>query len=211
MEASTAPSSSQPPQFRPNIDAIKRRLLKKGVYPTPKIIRSLSKKEIQKHNRKLAKLAQTHQSPPLTTSQKLALAEEYHFQTLKREYRCFTKAIQTETRSGSSGLLVGRPWESIERAKLREVASGSKEFNGPKLKTENLRELKENLEDGLTWVLDNDIELEDDGWLRSENQRQFDPVKRRRSDKDAIRFLVNRSVSMMNFSFCNILFLSHFG
>ncbi|KAF2295572.1 hypothetical protein GH714_033221 [Hevea brasiliensis] len=137
-------------------------------------------------------MAQTQQSPPLTTPQKQALAEESHFQTLKREYRCFTKAIKTETRSGSSGLLVGRPWESIERARLREFASGNKEFNGPKLKTENLRELKEIFEDGLTWVLDNDIEIEDDGWLRSENKREFDPFKRRRNDREAIRFLVNR-------------------
>ncbi|KAJ9170557.1 hypothetical protein P3X46_018656 [Hevea brasiliensis] len=193
MEASTAPSSSpSAPQFQPNIDAIKRRLLRKGVYPTPKITRALRKKEIQKHNRKLTKMAQTQQPPPLTTPQKQALAEESHFQTLKREYRCFTKAIKTETRSGSSGLLVGRPWEGIERARLREFASGNKEFNGPKLKTENLRELKEIFEDGLTWVLDNDIEIEDDGWLRSENKREFDPFKRRRNDREAIRFLVNR-------------------
>ncbi|KDP32082.1 hypothetical protein JCGZ_12543 [Jatropha curcas] len=137
-------------------------------------------------------MAQTQQAPLLTPSQKQALAEETHFQILKREYRKFNKAIKAETGSGNGGLLVGKPWERIERVSLRELASGSKEFNGDALKKENLRELKEVFEEGLNWVLDNDIEVENDDWLRKDNQWQWDPTKRRRSDKEAIRFLVDK-------------------
>ncbi|XP_025014237.2 pentatricopeptide repeat-containing protein At5g67570, chloroplastic isoform X1 [Ricinus communis] len=188
MEAGSTVPSTTPP-FEPNIEVIRQRLLKNGVYPNPKIIRALRKKQIQKHNRKITKVSQAQ----LTASQKQALAEESHFQTLTSEYRTFTKAIKGETRSSTSGLLVGRPWERIERVKLREIVSGSNQFNGNKLNVESLRELKENFEDGLNWVLDNDIELENnDDWLSSENQWQYDPAKRRRNDKEEIRFLVDR-------------------
>ncbi|XP_050205412.1 pentatricopeptide repeat-containing protein At5g67570, chloroplastic [Mercurialis annua] len=185
--ASTVPS---PPPFEPNLEAIKHKLLKHNIHPTPKILRNLRKKQIQKHNRKLSKTAQTQ----LTHQEKQALAEESHFQTLKNEYKTFSGAIRGD--SQSSGLLVGMPWERIERVKLREIASGSNEFDGGnKLRVETLRELKEVFEDGLKWVLDNDIEFEggDDGqFLSSENQSQYDPTKRSRNDKEEIRFLVSR-------------------
>ncbi|XP_065873700.1 pentatricopeptide repeat-containing protein At5g67570, chloroplastic [Euphorbia lathyris] len=192
MEASTALSST--PQFEPDIEAIKLRLIKHGVYPTPKIIRALRKKQLLKHKRKHTKMAQTLQPPPLTPSQKRALAEDSHFLAVKREYRDFSKDVKAEARSSSSGLLVGRPWEMIEKVKLKEIAGDSKEFNGDKLKMENLRELKEIFEDGLKWVLDNDIEIEEEGddSLWSQNRRLWDPTKRRCSDKQAIRFLVDR-------------------
>ncbi|KAK0575081.1 hypothetical protein LWI29_033735 [Acer saccharum] len=81
----------------------------------------------------------------------------------------------------------GKPWERIERLKFRELASGSKEFVGHNLKKENLRELKQMFEEDLNWVLDNDIQLDDDyGSLGGENW-EFDPAKRWRSEADAIR------------------------
>uniref|UniRef100_A0A2P2MNA3 Pentatricopeptide repeat-containing protein At5g67570ic-like isoform X1 n=1 Tax=Rhizophora mucronata TaxID=61149 RepID=A0A2P2MNA3_RHIMU len=200
MEAATSSASSANPaaQFEPNIEAIKRRLIKKGVYPTPKIIHILRKKEIQKHNRKLNKIARTQETALLTPSQKQALAEESHFQTLKREYKAFNKAIEARTRRETtttttpSGLLVGRPWERIERAKLREIASGSKEFDGGSLKRGNLKELKVLFEDDLKWVLENDVEVEDDDWLKGGKQSAWNPPTGRRDEREAIRFLVAR-------------------
>ncbi|WCJ37795.1 Pentatricopeptide repeat-containing protein At5g67570 chloroplastic [Euphorbia peplus] len=179
MEASSGVSSS--PKFEPNIEAIKLRLLKHGVHPTPKIIHALRKKQLLKHKRKLTKMSQTQQPPPHKH-------EDSHFQTVKREYRDFSKAVKAE----SHGLLVGRPWEMIEKVQLKEIASATNEFNGDKLKVEKLGELKDIFEDGLKWVLDNDIETQDGDRLWSENQRQWDPATRRLSDKQAIRFLVDR-------------------
>ncbi|KAJ8765584.1 hypothetical protein K2173_014706 [Erythroxylum novogranatense] len=195
MEAPVSSSNSQPPRFEPNVETIKRRLLKKGVYPTPKIIHTLRKKEIQKHNRKLNKTAKTQQCPPLTPAQKQALDKEFHFETLKNEYRDFTSAIETQSSSssGTCGLLVGRPWERIEKVKLREIAGGSNGFyGGTVLKRQNLRDLKQVFEDDLRWVLDNDIEFEDGSWLNDQNQPTWDPTKRKRSEKEAIGFLVAR-------------------
>ncbi|CAK7339749.1 unnamed protein product [Dovyalis caffra] len=193
MEAALASSSSSlpapAPQFEPNTEAIKRRLLKKGVYPTPKIIHNLRKKEIQKHNRKLNKNREFQKQEQ---KQALLALEESHFQALKHEYKEFNKAISGKRRGESGALLVGKPWERIERVKLKEIGSGSREFNGNKLKRENLRELKEIFEGNLKWVLDDDIDLEDKDWLRSDSEQKWDPAKRWRGEGEAIRFLVDR-------------------
>ncbi|KAL9341284.1 hypothetical protein Peur_067503 [Populus x canadensis] len=187
MEAAIASSSSSLPQFEPNIEAIKRRLLKRGVYPTPKIVHNLRKKEIQKHNRKLNKDVEFQRKALFV------LEEESHFQALKHEYIEFNKAISEERRGESGGgLLVGKPWERIERVKLKEIGSGSREFNGGKLKRENLRQLKEVFEGNLKWVFDDDIDVEDSDWLRSGSEEKWDPAKRWRGEGEAIRFLVDR-------------------
>lgn len=189
MEAAVASSSSSLPQFEPNIEAIKRRLLKRGVYPTPKIVHNLRKKEIQKHNRKLNKDVESQRQALFV------LEEESHFQALKHEYKEFNKAISEERRGESGGgLLVGKPWERIERVKLKEIGSGSREFNGGKLKRENLRQLKEVFEGNLKWVFDDDIDVEDSDWLRSGSEEKWDPAKRWRGEGEAIRFLVDRFV-----------------
>ncbi|XP_011012061.1 PREDICTED: pentatricopeptide repeat-containing protein At5g67570, chloroplastic isoform X1 [Populus euphratica] len=187
MEGAVASSSSSLPQFEPNIEAIKRRLLKRGVYPTPKIVHNLRKKEIQKHNRKLNKDVEFQRQALFV------LEEESHFQALKHEYKEFNKAISEERRCESGGgLLVGKPWERIERVKLKEIGSGSREFNGGKLKRENLRQLKEVFEGNLKWVFDDDIDVEDSDWLRSGGEEKWDPAKRWRGEGEAIRFLVDR-------------------
>ncbi|XP_021274126.1 pentatricopeptide repeat-containing protein At5g67570, chloroplastic [Herrania umbratica] len=192
MEASVVPSPQlPPPQFEPNTENIKRKLLRKGVYPTPKIIRTLRKREIQKHTRK-TKQSQP-QTPPLTALQFQSLAEESHFLTLKREYKRFSRALnpKKEPRGPS---LVGKPWERIERAKLAELVSENGEFDGESLKRENLVELREIFEKDLRWVLDDDVDVEDDGGLLPSERpaKDWDPSKRWRNEKEAIRFLVNR-------------------
>ncbi|TXG59931.1 hypothetical protein EZV62_014504 [Acer yangbiense] len=196
---------SAPKPFEPNIDKIKHKLLQHGVFPTPKILRNIRKKEIQKHKRKLAKIQSNDPNPPLTESQQQALDEEEHFHTLKREYKHFTRAITAK----NGDELIGKPWERIERLKFRELASGSKEFVGHNLKKENLRELKQMFEEDLNWVLDNDIQLDDDyGSLGGEN-REFDPAKRWRSEADAIRVLVDRlsarEITLNNWKFVRIM------
>lgn len=101
--------------------------------------------------------------------------------------------------------MVGKPWERVDRIGLREIASGSKEYGGQKLKTEHLRELGELFDkrrrDELRWILDDDMEVEE-GWLDKERPR-WEPVKRLRSEADAIRFLIDRYViPLLNFHYC---------
>lgn len=89
---------------------------------------------------------------------------------------------------------MGKPWERIERAKLAELVSKNGEFDGQSLKRENLVELREMFEKDLRWVLDDDVDVEDDGGLlpREKPARDRDPSKRWRNEKEAIRFLVDR-------------------
>ncbi|GLT75389.1 hypothetical protein SLA2020_471200 [Shorea laevis] len=194
MEASNAlsPHPQLPPsQFEPDVEKIKRNLLRKGVFPTPKIIRTLRKKEIQKHNRKLQK--SKSETPSISPSQLQSLAEESHFHTLKREYKRFTKAIDGRTKSQSSSLLlVGKPWERTEKTKLLELASGDREFDGEGLKRENLGELREMFEKDLRWVLDDDVEVEGKDLLQRRDKQAWDPARRWGSEKEAIRVLVVR-------------------
>lgn len=196
MEALHGAPQVPSPQFEPDTGKIKRKFIKKGVYPTPKIIHTVRKKEIQKHNRKLKRLADRSPDPPLTESQKQALAEESHFQTLKREYKEFTKAVEAKSVGHGGVLMVGMPWKRLERVGFRELASASTEYSGEKLKREELRELKEMFESRkrqeLQWVLDDDVEIKED-WLDSE-KRVWNPMKRRRGEDEVIRFLVDRFV-----------------
>ncbi|XP_057491695.1 pentatricopeptide repeat-containing protein At5g67570, chloroplastic isoform X1 [Actinidia eriantha] len=184
MEASTLPPRLPPPPPDPTTDKIKQNLLNKGVYPTPKIIHNLRKKHLQKSLRKSNRRRASH-PPPLTASQKQVLDDEAHFQALKFEYKNFTHAIDAKAS------MVGKPWERLERHKLRDLASSSKEYGGEKLRSEHLRELSEFLErdcDKFRWLLEDDIEMEE-GWLEREN-RNWAP--RKRDEVEAIQFLVDK-------------------
>jgi hypothetical protein len=194
MEAVQGPPLLPAPKFEPDTERIKRRLIQKGVHhPTPKIIHNLRKKQIQKHNRKLKRLAQKSQTPPPSESQQLDLSDESHFQTIKHEYKEFTKAVKGVK---NSALMVGKPWERLERAGLREIASESREYSGEKLKREKLRELREMFEErkleDLQWVLDDDVLVKEE-WLDGE-KGNWEPAKRRRSEAEVVRFLVDRFV-----------------
>ncbi|KAM7251370.1 hypothetical protein ACFE04_023253 [Oxalis oulophora] len=195
MEAFTVgpPPISQPPHlFKPNPNTIKQRLLKKGVNPTPKIMHNLTKKETQKHKRKLNK-----QNSPPPPSQ--ALEEEAHFLTLKQEYKQFNKAISSSSSSSSNssnGSLVGKPWEKIERVKLKELAlddniEGKGFICDNKFKRENLNALRDNFKKDLKWVLEDDIEIEN-GIDFSEEGKTEKPEKRQRPEGEAVRYLVER-------------------
>ncbi|XP_030538973.1 pentatricopeptide repeat-containing protein At5g67570, chloroplastic [Rhodamnia argentea] len=196
MEAS--PGFSQPPpspKFHPDTEKIKRKLLKDGVFPTPRIVHNIRKKAIQKHDRRQDRLAKRAQSTPFSETQKQAMAEESDFQSLRREYREFNKAVRSRSEKSDGGLMVGVPWERIERVRLREIARGSEGSGGDKLKRESLTELGEMFEERrreeLQWVLDDDIELE--GIVLESEGSRWDPEKRRtRTEDEAIGFLVKR-------------------
>jgi hypothetical protein len=91
--------------------------------------------------------------------------------------------------------MVGKPWERLETAGLGEIASESRECCGEKLKREKLRELREMFEErksvDLLWVfLDDDVLVKEE-WLDGE-KGNWDPAKRRPSEAEVFRFLVDR-------------------
>ncbi|CAJ2635264.1 unnamed protein product [Trifolium pratense] len=186
MEALNTHSLRPIARFQPDTDNIRRNLIKKGVTPTPKIIHTLRKKEIQKHNRKLNRQAQI--SPPLSKTQKQTLEEEQHFHELKHEYKQFTKAL--EENKGLS--LVGKPWEGVEKVEFLERVKVNKDNGGGKLKRESLMELKEMfLErkmDELKWVFDDDLEI-DEAWF---DENSYEKKTSKRSEVKVVRFLVDR-------------------
>ncbi|KAI3726362.1 hypothetical protein L1987_66159 [Smallanthus sonchifolius] len=187
------------PSHQPDTESIKRNLLKKGLNPTPKIIHTLRKKQIQKTNRR------RRPSPPDQSPQD---EEDAQFQTLKDEFKTFNRAIVKATKSKQ---LVGKPWERLERAELMEYASANKAFvGGENLKYEHLDELSEFIEkerDKFRWIMEDDIELED-GMLENKSANWVRP-KRTVSDGEAIRFLVDRlsgtEISMKNWKFSRMM------
>lgn len=92
---------------------------------------------------------------------------------------------------------LGLPWEGAKGIALRELASGSGEFAGDKLKGEGLVELKEMLTERKSkdyrWLLDDD--LEEEGFEEEQNLikrgKDFLP-KRHIGDNERIRMLIDR-------------------
>lgn len=110
--------------------------------------------------------------------------------------------------------MAGKPWERIEGPKLRDLVSEDEEFHGESLKRQNLKELKEMFEEDLRWVLEDDVDVEDDDCLLPTEKQMQDlgPSKRWRNEKEAIRFLVDRfRFFVLSFSFIiNFLYFSLF-
>lgn len=192
-----------PTEFEPDMEKIKRRLLKYGVDPSPKILKTLRKKEIQKYNRKTKRQIES-ESEVYTEAQKQSMEEEADFETVRREYKQFTRTISGK-RGGEGGridggLMVGNPWEGIERVRLKELVSGVRreEVSGGKLRKENLKELKKILEQDLRWVLEDDVDVEEYA-LAGNEDRDFDPAKRWRNEGEAVRVLVDRSDFLSHF------------
>ncbi|WZZ00849.1 hypothetical protein YC2023_073177 [Brassica napus] len=184
-----------PPEFEPDMEKIKRRLLKYDVDPTPKILKTLRKKEIQKYNRRTKR--QTESETVYTEAQRRTMEEEAHFETLRREYKQFTRTDSgNRSGDGERSLIVGNPWEGIERVRLKELVGSVRreEVSGGKLRRENLKELKKILEQDLRWVLEDDVDdVEDyDSAARNDDVGGFDPAKRWRNEGEAVRVLVDR-------------------
>ncbi|KAH0700415.1 pentatricopeptide repeat-containing protein At5g67570, chloroplastic [Solanum tuberosum] len=188
MEASTGPPRIPSPLPAIDVGKLKQNLLQKGVDPTPKIIHTLRIKELQKFNRRLTKKA-AKEPPPLTDTQKQALAEESYFQAVKSEYKSFKKEVKAK----NDERMVGRPWEKIEKLKLQELSSESKVYSGDKLNSEHLWELSDIIEserDKFSWLLDNDVEIKQ-GWFDNE-RANWDYRQRRRGEAETIRFIIDR-------------------
>ncbi|KAF9600682.1 hypothetical protein IFM89_011353 [Coptis chinensis] len=207
MEASSSSPSTKFPtpktlSFEPNAEKIKQNLLKKGVFPTPKIIHTLRKKEIQKYNRKTKKT--TQHEKPLTESQEQEISEQAHFQTIKNEYRQVKKVLTSDK---NENLMVGKPWERLEINGLKELGNRSKEYGGEKLKGEYLVELSEILaKRNKHWLLDEDIEAGE--WMESREGRKLSK-KREVGEAETIQFLVKRlsgtDLSMRDWKFSKMM------
>ncbi|KAK9135270.1 hypothetical protein Syun_014600 [Stephania yunnanensis] len=185
--------------LQPNTETIKRRLIRKGVFPTQKIVHTLRKKEIQKSLRKSKKIAEKSPAKPLSELQKQILAEEAEFQAITEEYRAIGEELNVGIEGGDGRAetmkMVGKPWEGLGRVQLRELSTNGTEYLGEtKLKGEHLVELSEILlernRDGHRWLLDDDIE--EGEWMENRGQKQFTPRKRGVGDGSAIRFIVRR-------------------
>ncbi|KAG2327183.1 hypothetical protein Bca52824_009911 [Brassica carinata] len=176
-----------PPEFEPDMEKIKRRLVKYGVDPTPRILRNLRKR----------KFKSTTGEP---SAQRQSMEEEARFETLRREYKQFTRTVsgnRSDAGAGDGGgLIVGNPWEGIERVRLKELVSGVRreEVSGGKSRKENLKELKKILEQDLRWVLEDDVDDVEgyDSPARNDDVGVFDPAKRWRNEGEAVRVLVDR-------------------
>lgn len=191
MEASTGPPRFPSPSPSINVDKLKQKLLQNGVDPTPKIIHTLRKKQLQKFNRRLAKKA-AKEPEPLTETQTQALTEESYFQAVKSEYKSFNKEVNAK----NDVKMVGRPWERIEKLKLQELSSESKVYSGDKLNSEHLWELSDIIEserDKFSWLLDYGVEIKQ-GWFDNESDN-WDYTRRRRGEAETIRFVIDRCVN----------------
>ncbi|KAI3972756.1 hypothetical protein MKX01_019414 [Papaver californicum] len=202
MEASNGGGASR--ISTPDAERIKQRLLRKGVYPTPKIIHTLRKKEMLKYIRKSKRIVDKTLDKPLSGSDKQIMEEEAQFQTISREYKMVTKEFK-----------VKRPWERLERNGFRELSSVSKEYGGKKLKGEHLKELSEilvkrNSEDN-NWLLDDDIEQGDGNLMETEANKGF-PIKRSVGDPEKNSYLVDRlsatDLSIRDWKFGRLMKLS---
>ncbi|KAI3928462.1 hypothetical protein MKW98_024063 [Papaver atlanticum] len=71
------------------------------------------------------------------------MEEEAQFQTISRVYTMVTKEFRGKEIYKDGVLMVGQPWERLERNGFRELSSVSKEYGGKKLNGEHLKELSE--------------------------------------------------------------------
>lgn len=200
------PPARLPPEFEPDMEKIKRRLLKYGVDPTPKILKNLRKKEIQKHNRRTKRQTESEGETVYTEAQRQSMEEEARFETLKREYKQFTRTVSGDRSGGERSLIVGNPWEGIERVRLKELVGGVRreDLSDGKTRRENLKELKKILEQDLRWVLEDDVDdVEEEYSLVAARNDDvgFDPAKRWRNEGEAVRVLVDRYLIIFSKAF----------
>ena len=172
--------------LEPDPDTLKQRLLRKGVIPTPKIVRTLRKKEIQKAVRKSKKKILDNENPPLSESEIQLQEEERQFRVISSEY----KAIKEELRRRNAWTLAlpasGKPWE-----KSKKISGTEMEDTGGKLKNEHLVELAEMLRErnseDLQLLLEDDVEE-----LSVQKSGPMFLPSRMNGEEEKIGFLVKR-------------------
>ncbi|CAM0873316.1 unnamed protein product [Alopecurus aequalis] len=132
------PAANRKPRPTPTAETLRRRLLRKGVSPTPKILHALRKKEAHKSLRRARKDTSTANAPP--KEEALVAEEEASFRAASEEYRA----------------LMGRPWDCARSGTgPPRVASGEEGLDG-------LRKLLEGRKGGgVQWLLDDDVEKEE--------------------------------------------------
>ncbi|PKA58181.1 Pentatricopeptide repeat-containing protein [Apostasia shenzhenica] len=180
--------------FEPNTEAIKQRLLRKGVDPTPKILHTLRKKEIQKHIRRSKKQAKREEAHTLTESQKNLLEEEALFRSAAAEYRALRAELGWKSQPAPA--LVGSPWKKLSGAYMAGLGSESKVLTGQKLKAEHLEELRmllaERNEEAMKCFLDDD-DVEKIG-VGEQIRIRRSPSIERMTDDEKIKLLTRRFV-----------------
>ncbi|XP_062211658.1 pentatricopeptide repeat-containing protein At5g67570, chloroplastic isoform X2 [Phragmites australis] len=131
-------SPSRKPHPAPTTETLRRRLLRKGVSPTPKILHALRKKEALKSLRRARK--DTAAAAVAPSDEALDADEEASFRAAAAEYRA----------------LVGRPWDGAARGAAPPRGSCGGDEEG----LEGLREmLLARRGDGFRWLLDDDLEV----------------------------------------------------
>ncbi|XP_078155202.1 tetratricopeptide repeat (TPR)-like superfamily protein [Carex rostrata] len=174
------PTSKRTQPSIPTDDTIKKRLLRKGVNPTPKILHNLRKKETLKSLRRAKKQALSQNPPPLTDAQKQALAEDEHFRTIRAEYCDFRR-----------DLIRRRPWEKDKNVVDLNNVLGSGEEVG--LRGDHLEELREMFKERnrvkFQWLLDDDLEEDVSGGEKSYRD-SIKLKKRAMGDEQKIKLIV---------------------
>lgn len=198
-----AASSTPPPSFPqpkpspiedPKTDAIRQRLVRRGVYPTPKIVHAIRKKETQKIARRVKKHhpSESEASPFIYDSQRNAHEDEDNnlFQTISSEYRAVMKPLESQK---------GVPWKRLSPS-VGLGRFGERCIDGGKLREDNLEELKVMFEERnarrFDWLLDDDVE----GGIRNEVVELSNEDRRKRlgwyqkggGDEEKISWLVHR-------------------
>ncbi|CAL9198336.1 unnamed protein product [Musa hybrid cultivar] len=208
--ASLSTFFSEHKPFEPNTEAIRQRLLRKGVFPTPKILHALRKKEAQKAFRRSKKRALQEQPPPLSEAQRRALEDDDLFRTISAEYGAVREELRR--RDERAVALSGRPWEGSKAVDLRGLASAMEDPGGGRLRTEHLEELRrllaERNEERFRWLLVND-EVEDTGGFVDKQERKVPKSRLVVGAEEKIRLLVDRlsatDLSLHDWKFSRIM------
>jgi hypothetical protein len=138
--AKPVPPPSRRSRPAPTTETLRRRLLRKGVSPTPKILHALRKKESLKALRRARK-----------DTAAVAVAPNYEALDVEDEEALF-HAAAAEYRA-----LMGRPWDGVVRGVVPPHVDGLGDGKG-------LDGMKDMLAarrgDGFRWLLDDDLEVE---------------------------------------------------
>ncbi|KAL6658061.1 hypothetical protein ACP70R_004308 [Stipagrostis hirtigluma subsp. patula] len=136
---SPSPSRSGKPRTAPTTETLRRRLLGRGVSPTPKILHALRKKEALKALRRARK----------DTAAAVARRDEALDSAAEEEEEACFRVATAEYRT-----LMGRPWDGARGVAPRRGDSGEEGLEG-------LREmLVARRGEVFSWLLDDDLEAE---------------------------------------------------